>query len=79
MPINIEQNLILFDPICRLGETLYHKHDKDKENPLIAVNFNINATNIKNEVVDYTVGCCDMDGRLIYFKPFELKKEEVEA
>lgn len=73
---NRNENIILFEPDCKIGETVYHKHDKMNDNPLIVTNYNINAVNKRNEVVDYTIGCSNQDGRVTYMKPFELKVKD---
>lgn len=74
------KNMLIFAPICRIGEEVYHITDKSFEVPMIATNFNINHVADGDEVTGYTVGCSFADGRLSYFQHYELKvKEGVEA
>lgn len=77
---NSNKNMLIFAPICRIGEEVYHITDKSFEVPMIATNFNINYVNEGDEVTGYTVGCSFADGRLAYFQHYELKvKERVDA
>lgn len=72
------KNMLLFTPNCRIGDVVYHVTDKAFESPLIVTNFNINYVNEDDEVKDFTVGCSFPDGRMSYFKSFELKIKEGE-
>lgn len=57
------------------GDTVYHKCDKDKENPLIVTGFAIGYVKQETlEALEYTVQCCGANGGIFYFKPYELKE-----
>lgn len=70
-----KNNIILFNPVVEIGETVYHKTDIANEVPMVVNNFNLLYIDAETrEVKSYTVGVGSINGGVQYYYPHELKE-----